>query len=270
MDLPAGSHSSSLESPPVVNAFWIGRRLGALGRACLRSFLRHGHPVHLHVYEEPEDVPAGVVLHDGARIMPRSLAVPHRKTGSYALASDRFRYELMAAEAGIYVDCDCYCLGPLRSHDYMFGWESNEFIGAGVLKMPPDSDLLQALLHIFRTDGFIPPWLNESRQRRMRWRRLLGRPVELGDMPWGTAGPLAVSHYAKETGVADRAQPPDLYYPLSYYHARLLVDPHLTLDELITPRSEIIHLWNEYWRQAGIGNLPVGSPLALILAEGKE
>jgi hypothetical protein len=269
MDLPAGSHLSSVGPPPVVNAFWIGRRLGAISRACLRSFLRHGHPVHLHVYEEPEDVPAGLVLHDAAKIMSRSLAVPHRKTGSYALASDRFRYELMAADVGIYVDCDCYCLRPVCPRDYMFGWESNEFIGAGVLKMPPDSKLLRALRDVFRIDGFIPPWMTESRQRHMRWRRMLGRPVALEDMAWGTAGPRALSYYAKEAGVADRARPPDIYYPLSFHHAGLLTDPEIGLGDLVTSRSEIIHLWNEYWRQAGLGNVPAGSPLALILAEGE-
>jgi hypothetical protein len=202
--------------------------------------------------------------------MPRSLAVPHRKTGSQALASDRFRYELMAADAGIYVDCDCYCLRPVQTHEYVFGRESNELVGSAVLRLPPDSNLLRALLDVFRTPGLIPPWLKESRQRRMRWRRRLGRPVALEDMAWGTAGPLALTYHAKEMALADRAQPIDIYYPLAFQQASRLLCPATTLDDLATSRSQIIHLWNEHWRRVGLVDAPPGSPLAMILAEGRE
>ncbi|WOC15073.1 hypothetical protein [Pseudochrobactrum sp. MP213Fo] len=38
-----------------VNSLWIGKRLGAVHAACLRSFIRHGHDVVLHAYGRPED-----------------------------------------------------------------------------------------------------------------------------------------------------------------------------------------------------------------------
>jgi hypothetical protein len=111
-------------SLPVINAFWVGPKLGPVSRACLYSFVRAGHRVRLHVYENPSDVPYGVELADAAELMPKSMAMAHKETGSFALAADFFRYEVQAAEIGVYVDCDCYCLQPLEDAEYIMGWEN--------------------------------------------------------------------------------------------------------------------------------------------------
>ena len=62
-----------------INAIWIGSRLGDLHVACLRSFLRHGHRVVLHVYDEPQDTPFGVALADASKFLPRSRIFRNRK-----------------------------------------------------------------------------------------------------------------------------------------------------------------------------------------------
>lgn len=52
----------------VINTVWIGKKLGPVHAACLRSFVRHGHDVVLHCFELPEDTPEGVRFFDAARL----------------------------------------------------------------------------------------------------------------------------------------------------------------------------------------------------------
>ena len=54
----------------VCNTLWIGPELGRVERACLRSFLRNGHPVTLYCYDEVAGVPEGVVLADAHEVLP--------------------------------------------------------------------------------------------------------------------------------------------------------------------------------------------------------
>ena len=56
----------------VCNAVWAGSKMGAIHAACLQSFLRIGHPVHLHVYEPVSDAPPGVVQVDANLLLPWS------------------------------------------------------------------------------------------------------------------------------------------------------------------------------------------------------
>src|SRR6476659_583016 len=84
---------------------WIGDSLGPIERACLRSVLGHGHALTLYCYKEPIGIPAGVDLADASAILPES-AVLRDSTGSVALFSDWFRYELLQRGLGTWVDTD--------------------------------------------------------------------------------------------------------------------------------------------------------------------
>lgn len=250
---------------PTINAFWAGPRMGRMHAACLQSFARQGHRVVLHTYSPPpEDAPQGVEIADANVFLNSEKIIRHRASGSLALASDLFRYEMMAAGAGIYVDCDCYCVRPLDDADYIFGWESDFLIANGVMRLPADSELLVMLRSIGSTRSFIPPWAKPSRQRRYQLRAKLGWPVPLSNMKLGTTGPDALTHYVKKLGLTDMASPIDIFYPVSYYQSSLLYDPGASLANLVTPRTRIVHLWNELLRK-NKSSPPAGSPLAEII-----
>lgn len=250
---------------PTVNAFWVGPKLGALHAACLASFAAHGHRVKLHTYGTPlEGVPDVVEIADASKTLSRDKIVRHRQSGSLALASDLFRYELMAAEAGIYADCDCYCVKPIVDTDLIFGRESDQNLGTAVLKLPPDNPLLSAMRSIGTSRGFIPPWETSRKRKKYKLRSAIGRPVPISKMRWGTMGPIAITYYAKKLGMIDKAKPIDEFYPLHYHHVGLLRDPSVSLDDLITPRTKIVHLWNEFLRKDDRAP-PPGSPLAEII-----
>src|SRR5690606_19243092 len=107
-----------------VDMFWHGPPLSRWERLCMRSFVANGHPVRLHVYEEPRNVPNGVTLVDAAEILPRSALFAHARSGSFAVFADWFRYRLLYERGGLWVDTDVVCLKPL---DYeqaeIFGWQ---------------------------------------------------------------------------------------------------------------------------------------------------
>lgn len=250
---------------PVVNALWIGSTLGARHAACLSSFVAVGHRVVLHVYGEPPvDLPYGVETADASKLMPFEKLPRHKRTGSYALASDLFRYEVLAAELGLYVDCDVFALKPIPDEDYIFGFESAHEINGAVLKLPADSPILADLRSIGASKTFIPPWLSERKQRKLRWRAFFGRAPDISEMHWGIAGPIAITYFAKKHGVYHLAKAPDVFYPLHYSRAYQLLEDGLALSEMITPRTVAFHLYNESLGWRG-GELQPNSPLSEII-----
>jgi len=236
---------------PNVHSLWIGPRLGPIGAACLASFAAAGHKVHLHAYEAPADLPAGVTLVDASATMPKSRIIRHRQTQSLALFSDMFRYRLLRNGADIYVDCDVYCLKPIEAGDHVFGFETDTQINGAVLGLPAGSRLLQALIAASEDPKFIPPWQPRRKQRWQRLRTRLGLHPGVAAMGWGTLGPKALTHYAKAFGVEHLAQPIDVFYPVDCKRVTALFDPGLTLGDITTRRTRCIHLYNEMMRQQG-------------------
>ncbi len=248
--------------PCTVNSLWVGPRLGVLHTACLNSFLRHGHRVILHVYEPPQDTPTGVELFDAARLMKQDELRLERWKQSYALSSDIYRYRMLQADMGAWIDADVYCLRPLPDTEYLFGWENDTSINGAVLKMPAQCALLQALCKAAEDPTFIPPWLKRSRKEKLRWRKRLGIAKPVTKMPWGTIGPILLTHLIAEMELGDQALPIDFLYPLSYGNTNLLFEPGLSLKDITTHRTIAIHLWNSLLRKRPV---PARSPLAEII-----
>lgn len=227
----------------VINFIWIGNSLGDIHAACIRSFVRHGHRVLFHCYEDVVDLPVGVEKHDANKLLPisRMIRVPN---GSPAVFCDLLRYEVQAQQLGLYVDCDMYCLQPIEDREYMLGWESDDYINGAVLKLPSGSSALEELLQLKDLKCFVPPWMKRKQQYKYKAMAALGIPVRLENLPWGSVGPKAVTYYLKKYAEDKFAEPIDVYYPLSGHHLSLLLDPGLQLSDIITPRSKMIHLWN--------------------------
>jgi hypothetical protein len=151
------------------------------------------------------------------------------------------------------------------------GWQDQRRLNNAVLKLPPDCPVLAELCKL--KDGFIPPWSKSKDKRRLRLRQLLGRPVPLQKMSWGTTGPKALTWYAQQHGLVSEAAPIDVFYPIAMSHIGLLIDPHLSLDDLITSRTRAIHLWSQLFANKAselpsniLDRVPPTSPLGRIIA----
>jgi hypothetical protein len=252
---------------PICNSLWIGARLGRLERACFRSVLARGHRLRLWCYDPPEGVPDGVELADAASIVPRDRIVAH-VSGSVALFANRFRYELQRLGLGLWIDADIYLLAPLEGlPETLFGRAADDEINNAVLWLPTDSPLLAPMLELFQ-ERSVPPWLGLAARAAARWRLLRTGRSRPDLMPWGSAGPHALTWLARRHGLEGAALPPAVFYPAHWREAGWILDPGRSLDEIVTPQTRAIHLWNERIKALKDVPAPPGSFLARLQAEG--
>jgi glycosyltransferase involved in cell wall biosynthesis len=137
----------------IVHGLWIGS-LSRLERLTLHTFVEHGHEFHLWRYEEtPDPLPAGVVVRNARKILPRGAVFRKREddarqglgAGSYATFSDLFRAKLLHDMGGIWVDLDVICLRPFDFETpYVF---RSHALGAvmNVIKCPAGDPLMGEL-----------------------------------------------------------------------------------------------------------------------------
>jgi hypothetical protein len=254
--------------PVTCCTLWIGGNLGPVAAACLASFARRGHRVVLYCYDQPADVPPGVETADAATIIPREKIFLHGATKSYALFSDLFRYELMRAEAGVWIDCDLYCLRPIISDKpYIFGWQRALSINGAILRLPPESSVLAKLLDLFERKSYVPPWLNAEATAHFLARRMAGVEFSLMDLPWGSAGPDALTFILGEERLQHLAAPADVYYAVHWNNGPMLLKAGADIRKFVTPRTLTIHLWNETLSKH-MQYLERGSAVHRLITEG--
>jgi hypothetical protein len=133
------------------NAFWHGAPLSPLHWACLGSFVEKGHRLRLWSYEEVL-VPQGVEREDARKILPETeLFLFH---GSASAFSNLFRYELLVAEGGWWVDADVYCLQEeLPDCRYAWAREDDDFVNGAILRFPAADGSLAAIRETARAVG---------------------------------------------------------------------------------------------------------------------
>lgn len=246
---------------------WVGERLGSLERACMRSVMRRGHRLTLWSYNPPANVPEGVMVADADEILPESSVIRHYKSGSVALFSDWFRYELQRHGKGVWLDSDVYLLRPIPDAEYLLTEFEPRLINGAVLKIPHDSPMLDDLLALFERD-IIPWWLPLRARTAAHWRRITRGKADIARMPWGMAGPWALTAYARKHGVDCLAAAPELYSPVLWQEAAWISDPTQQLEARKGESTIAVHLWNERIKGFKDAPAPRGSFLARLQEEG--
>lgn len=228
----------------IVNSVWIGKKLGPIHAACLRSFVRHGHDVVLHAYGEPEDTPKGVRLFDASKLMGENEIFAHKSTGSFSIAADIYRYRIQREGLGLYVDCDVFCVKPFIDRDYIFSWECNSQINNAIIKFPQNSELLKSILEASENPYFIPPWLPPLKRFRSHLRQAVGRGKHISRQPWGVIGPKLLTYQVKRLNLSQHAAPIHRYSPVYASVSNMLFEEGLTVRDLVTSQTEGIHLYH--------------------------
>lgn len=246
---------------------WIGERLGAVERACLRSVVRQGHQLALYCYEPPAGIPEGVEVRDASAILDEALL--RARCGNRAdLYSDWFRYELLRRGLGTWLDADVYLVGQIDdSADSLFGWQSADTINNAVLRLPPASPLLPELLEPFERET-TPRWMPWRCYVPLRLRELVTGRADLTKVPWGSTSPQALTALARKHGLDALAQPQDRFYPMPWQQARWILDPSVRLEDVITDATVAVHLWNECIKPFKEAPAPAGSFLERLQREG--
>jgi hypothetical protein len=151
---------------------------------------------------------------------------------------------------------------------YLFGRQDAVMLNGAVLRLPPDAPLLSPLQELFE-ERIVPFWLEpDSRQAAAQSLRESGR-TGLSHMPWGTAGPGALTALAKRHGVDHLAQPEAVFYPVPYSLAAWILNPDIQLTHVVRDGTVAVHLWNELIKDYKDAPAPPGSFLARLHAEGR-
>lgn len=219
-------------------------------RACLSSFVRHGHRVTLFSYD-PLPLPAGVTAGDAAAILPRAdfyvvAHGPHR--GSPAQFSDRFRYRMIRDTGLVWIDTDMLCLrADWPDRAILLAREDRCMINGAVLGMPPDHAFLSDAIAITDAIG--------------------SRPI------WSYTGPHLITALVHQHGLGAALLPSHVFYPIHYSCLDTLLASFPGADRVRWPEETLaVHLWNEMLRQRGHDKTappPRGSLLAVLLADAE-
>lgn len=248
---------------------WIGDALGPVERACLKSIVRQGHKVALYCYREPDGVPPDVEVRDAEAVLPEREILFHRN-GSVAIFADWFRYELQRRALGTWVDTDVYLLKPLDiDRPYLFGEEEPGLINNAVLRLPPDSPLLAALLELFETRK-VARWLPWRYYLSARIREIVSGRGDLSRLPFGSTGPFALTTAARHFGLMSEVLPSEVFNPVPWQKAAWIRDPNISFESVTTDRTVGVHLWNECIKQFKNDPAPSGSFLNRLQREGRE
>ena len=246
---------------------WVGERLGRIERACLRSVQRQGHNLTLYCYRRPAGVPEGIELRDAADVLPEERVVRHR-TGSVALFSNLFRYELQRRALGTWLDCDAYLIAPLDGcTPYLFGEYEPGEINSGVLRLPSESPMLAGLIEPF-FERNVPDWLPWRARLAAKWRLRASGRTGIERMPWGYLGPRALTEMARRHRLDHLALRAEVLYPVRWQDADWILRPDVDLNSVITNETISVHLWNERIKHFKEEPAPAGSFLARLQEEG--
>lgn len=231
---------------PEIATLWIGGQLSWLEQLCLKSFADAGHHTTLYSYEPIQNAPAGVHLADAEEIFPSEPMLRHARTGSPAIHADMWRLHLLKKTDKIWIDADMYCYRPFDfDREFVFGWEKPHLICNAALGLPSSSKTLDALLDFFKDEYAIAPWLKPWQKEELQAEKDAGKPVHMTAQSWGFTGPASVTHFLKETGEIQYAEPESAFYPISFKDRnKMILSRHnYFVEERLTSETRGIHFW---------------------------
>ena len=253
----------------VVQGLWVGGRLSALERLCIRSFCAHGHEFHLYHYDELQNLPRvdELRLMNAADILPRTAIFRYHRHGSLAGFADHFRWELMRQKGGWYADMDMVCLRPLDfAADVVIGWEcGGKYANSAMMKFPRGHFMAAAMADACANVNKFVPWDDFRRIRRKIKRIVLFRNSPKY-IKWGEAGgPVGTTLAIKHFGMEQYVRPVNVFYYTDEWDFldHFISLPH-DVDDILssTPELRCIHFGQSDSRRRNIdkdGKYPADS-----------
>ena len=214
-----------------IQSLWVGYGLSKLERMCVQSYLDHGHPFDLYTYNFVSNVPDNVRVKNADRIVPIEKINQFQNLANF---SDYFRYCMLLANGGYWVDLDNFCL---RTYDfqvpYVFssqrpGPNSNDSeINAGVIKVPAQSEIMSFCVdQVERTDT--------------------------KTSHWSQIGPGLLMDAYHRFGLERYLKPYHTFCPLDYFGAPANVISPSHGDYQFPQETYSVHLWNEEMRRGSV------------------
>ena len=231
---------------PDMNSLWIGSDPGPLQVLCLLSAAARGHLVRLFGYRRFRGLPQAIEQVDAREILPETAFVRHGRTGSPALFSDRFRYQLVRRGFGAWMDADMLFLKPVTNeHGNVFAWQDarKTHIAIGIMAYDPASAFAEELCQWSMRDAFIPPWLPPGHKAWLRARQALGMPPSIAGLKWASLGPALFTWLAARHGLTAEASPWQRFYAIPYEDMTAPFSGSADAAAMLTDSTEAVHLW---------------------------
>tara|TARA_B110000908_G_scaffold163584_1_gene210332 strand:+ start:694 stop:1512 length:819 start_codon:yes stop_codon:yes gene_type:complete len=226
-----------------IATLWIGDTLGDLEKLSLLSFAHQGHPVtlfHTHPLQDPRL--DGVTLRHAHDVFEYEDSLLDQ--AAPAAFADLFRLRMVRDTDLTWVDTDVFCLKPfLASDGYLIGFESDTTVNNAVLRLPSNSEALNALIDVFSEPSFVPPWLSKPDAKEVKKlppeQRLLGSAKQVPN----AFGPLAITWALKETGEVAHALPFDHLNPVPWPLGDIYFNPHGGVEGWLTDNTMGVHMY---------------------------
>jgi hypothetical protein len=238
-----------------IQSLWFGEELSFLEQMSIKSFINHGHPYHLYLYQRFNNVPAGVIIEDANKIIPqKEIFTDHY--GSFATFSDLFRYKLLLDKGGWWVDVDTICLRPFDFNtEYVFSSENlnntsgkKTRVNSGMIKMPQGCNFAErCYLDSCRIALSLKPRVLLRSNMRTFFKRDL---IKIRMPHWGVAGPVLLDVLVPEYGLSKFVQNPEVFCPLNHFDFKKAINSNWSFR--IPSNAYSIHFWNELWRRDNI------------------
>jgi hypothetical protein len=139
-----------------------------------------------------------------------------------------------------WTDTDSICLrSDWDFGDYLFGFEEDDRLANGILRMPQESELINFLIK------------NSVKYDKSK-------------IVWSEIGPLLVTKGAKKFNVLKYAQTPDVFYPVHFWQWKKIWDKKY-LQEVLDKceNAHTLQIWNQFLNRESIdkNKLPKGSAI---------
>jgi len=142
--------------------YFDGGRMNFLHHLTLLSAVRRGHSVTVYAQGPSENIPDCVKVESVFAAVESSLISAACWQDASRKRAAAFQFELLAALDGVITmgfDHVLTSSGPLLPQDgQLFGWQSDDLIGTGILALPAKSNALAALLDATRHGSTAEAW----------------------------------------------------------------------------------------------------------------
>ncbi|WP_333711801.1 hypothetical protein [Yoonia sp.] len=243
----------TLDRRPVAS-LWIGETLQYLNQLCLKSHLRHGHPVTLYCTDKVTNAPEGVEIRPASEIMDVPMDIVEATSASFL--SNVFRYKMIRKTDAIWIDCDAFCHKPFPDEwEWIYaGHGMRGALNCGVVGLPQQCELIDRLIDYYDNLPDYPAWWNANQRRKMdKMKGNDSHAVKIYKTERTAFGPQAFTHFAKETGDFDKAMTPDVLYPVPFQLNDIFYDPHGRVEGWFTDATVSVHLYTNgtkpWWRK---------------------
>lgn len=221
-----------------------------LEQVCLMSFVDHWHHAVLFTHDCVSNVPEGVEIWDASLVFPTDDMIAHDPTGSLALTSDVFRYRMLALQRFFWVNAGVFCLQLWKFESpNRFGWDDPSRLEGSVLtSLPPVSKALLELDTFCRDEYPATSWMHLRFRKELQELTAAGRPMHVCETKWGVWGPVALTHFPKQSGQRFFAGAQRAFFSAQFRDRKRLLKPGYQLEQELGKEYFGVHLWNRRLR----------------------